>query len=181
MGCMTWRWSPFPESTKPWGKVSLYIIFHHISGGKQVICHAFANKRYINWAVSWVQEWSCFMLLKGSRISEGFPSLLQCIVICSSMTPCMYFLAMGMKEDIPIYITSVRIVTDCIISFVWWWMEWIQRISLCLHLYFFSPLWVLSCLRSWKWVKTFHNDFLIQLFSSVNFVCFGGALECVKA
>jgi hypothetical protein len=55
---------------------------------------------------------------KGSRISEGFPSLLQYIVICSSMTPCMYFLAIGMKEDIPIYTTSVRLVTDCIISFV---------------------------------------------------------------
>jgi hypothetical protein len=35
------------------------------------------------------------MLLKGSRISEVFPLLLEYIEIYSSMTPCMYFVGNG--------------------------------------------------------------------------------------
>jgi hypothetical protein len=51
------------------------------------------------------------MLLKGSRIGEGFPSLLQYIEFHSPVISYMYFLVMGMTEYIPIYVASVRFVT----------------------------------------------------------------------
>jgi hypothetical protein len=40
------------------------------------------------------------MLLKGSRISEGLPSLLQYIEFHSSVISYKYFLVMGVREDI---------------------------------------------------------------------------------
>jgi hypothetical protein len=115
--------SSFPASNEPWIKFSLHTMFDHISVGKQVTWHAFANKSYINWALSWVREWSSFMLLKGSMIGDVFPSLLQYIDFHSTVISYTHFLVMEMRKYIPIYVGSVRLVTNCIITFVWWWIQ----------------------------------------------------------
>jgi hypothetical protein len=54
---------------------------------------------------------------KRKQVSEGFPSVLQYIDFHSSVISYRYVLVMGMREDIPIYVGTVRFVTDSIISF----------------------------------------------------------------
>jgi hypothetical protein len=82
-----------------------------MSGGKQVTWHAVTNKSYINWLVMSVTMES-FMLLKGNRIGEGLPSLLQYIEFHSPVISYTYFLIMGMREYIPINVASIRFDTD---------------------------------------------------------------------
>jgi hypothetical protein len=58
------------------------------------------------------------MLLKGSMIGDVFPSLLQYIDFHSTVISYTHFLVMEMRKYIPIYVGSVRLVTNCIITFV---------------------------------------------------------------
>jgi hypothetical protein len=56
------------------------------------------------------------MLLKGSRISEGFPSLLQYIVLLQFDILNVVF-GNWHERRYSIYVASLRFVTDCIITF----------------------------------------------------------------
>jgi hypothetical protein len=90
------------------------------------------------------------MLLKESRIGEGFPSLLQYTEFHSTVLSCTYFLVMGMREYIPIYVAYVRFVTDCIITSVLMVNRMNTDRFIMLTPIIFSPVCGLSCLRSWK-------------------------------